>query len=187
MVEFPTVVMKTRSLLTLRGYEVDELFEYENRYVMHPTRTNSEGITIKMIVWVLKEPKVVGVAVARDIQRDMIEEDATRGMIVGGARFTPAAKKHSRKNGIELVEGNYASFDLFGHELVPEHTIADSDEVDLVLDHYGIDKPHLPRIRRDDPAVRVLGARTGQVIRVERDSATAGRTYYYRLVIDSKR
>ena len=113
----------------------------------------------------------------------MEENDASRGMIVGGDRFTPAAKKHSRKTAVELVEGNYASFDLFGHELVPNHIIADPDEVDLVLSHYGIKKPHLPRIKRDDPAVRVLGARTGQVIRVERDSETAGRTYYYRLVV----
>ncbi|MFW9805142.1 MAG: DNA-directed RNA polymerase subunit H [Candidatus Thorarchaeota archaeon] len=86
---------------------------------------------------------------------------------------------------VELVDGGYASFDLFEHELVPPHVIASDEEIKLVLEHYGITKSQLPRIYRDDPAVRVLGARPGQVIRIERSSPTAGRSYYYRLVVDS--
>ncbi|MFX1483461.1 MAG: DNA-directed RNA polymerase subunit H [Promethearchaeota archaeon] len=81
--------------------------------------------------------------------------------------------------------GNYSSFDLFDHELVPPHVIAGADEVKLVLEHYGIDKSQLPRIFRNDPAVKVLGARPGQVLRIERNSPVAGMTYYYRLVVDS--
>ncbi|MHA2396859.1 MAG: DNA-directed RNA polymerase subunit H [Candidatus Thorarchaeota archaeon] len=86
---------------------------------------------------------------------------------------------------VELVDGGYASFDLFEHELVPTHIIASEDEIQLVLDHYGIEKNQLPRIFRDDPAVRLLGARPGQIIRIERASLTAGVTFYYRLVVDS--
>ncbi len=69
--------------------------------------------------------------------------------------------------------------------MVPAHVIAEDSEVEMVLEHYGINKTHLPRIQVKDPAARVLGARPGQVIRVERDSPTAGRTYYYRLVVDT--
>ncbi|MHA1948550.1 MAG: DNA-directed RNA polymerase subunit H [Candidatus Thorarchaeota archaeon] len=83
------------------------------------------------------------------------------------------------------MEGHYASFDLFEHEMVPTHIIAEDTEIQMVIDHYGINKTQLPRIQVRDPAARVLGARPGQVIRIERDSPTAGRTYYYRLVIDS--
>ncbi|MHA2005173.1 MAG: hypothetical protein ACW960_13875, partial [Candidatus Thorarchaeota archaeon] len=64
MVEFPLLVMKTRGLLTLRGYLVEELLEYEDRYVMHPTR-EAEDVTVKSTVWIFKEPKVIGVAVVR--------------------------------------------------------------------------------------------------------------------------
>ncbi|MCK4484870.1 MAG: DNA-directed RNA polymerase subunit H [Candidatus Thorarchaeota archaeon] len=106
-------------------------------------------------------------------------------MLVGGTRYTPAAKKHARATRVELVEGGYASFDLFGHELVPQHTIAEDSEVQLVLNHYGIKKSQLPRILRDDPAARVLGAKVGQVIRIGRTSPTAGSIYYYRLVVDT--
>ncbi|MGY5852717.1 MAG: DNA-directed RNA polymerase subunit H [Candidatus Thorarchaeota archaeon] len=85
------------------------------------------------------------------------------------------------------MEGGYASFELFGHQLVPNHTIATEDEILLVLNHYGIEKPQLPRIFRDDPAARVLDAKPGHVIRIERESQTAGKVFYYRLVVDSKR
>ncbi|MHA2085820.1 MAG: DNA-directed RNA polymerase subunit H [Candidatus Thorarchaeota archaeon] len=88
---------------------------------------------------------------------------------------------------MELVEGGYASFELFGHELVPKHIIATDEEVQLVLGHYGIEKSQLPRIRREDPAARVLGAKISQVIRIERESPTAGKVYYYRLVVDPAR
>ena len=69
--------------------------------------------------------------------------------------------------------------------VISSHAFASEEEIQLVLDHYGIEKNQLPRIFRDDPAVRVLGARPGQVIRIERDSPTAGKSFYYRLVVDS--
>jgi DNA-directed RNA polymerase subunit H (RpoH/RPB5) len=46
-------------------------------------------------------------------------------------------------------------------------------------------KSQLPRILRDDPAARVLGAKVGQIVRIERASPTAGPIYYYRLVVDT--
>jgi DNA-directed RNA polymerase subunit H (RpoH/RPB5) len=184
IIEIPSVVLKTRALLALRGFTTGELLEYENRFKMIPTR-DSEDVTLMYTVWVLKEEKVVGVAIVRDLVKEMEENGSQRGMLVGGARFTPASKKFAKVSQVELVEGHYASFDLFDHEMVPAHIIAEDSEVQMVLDHYGINKTHLPRIQVRDPAARVLGARPGQVIRVERDSPTAGRTYYYRLVIDT--
>ncbi|MHA1484531.1 MAG: hypothetical protein ACTSPR_04340, partial [Candidatus Thorarchaeota archaeon] len=128
--------MKTRALLNLRRYVVDEVLEYENRYVLYPEKTD-EGDVLKSVVWIFKEQKVIGVAIVRDIGKEMEETNSIQGMLVGGTRYTPAAKKHARKIRVELVDGGYASFDLFGHELVPQHTIAEDSEIDLVLTHYG--------------------------------------------------
>jgi DNA-directed RNA polymerase subunit H (RpoH/RPB5) len=186
MVDLPASVIKTRALLTLRGYKVDDLFEYEDRYVMLPAKQMGEEV-VKSVVWVFKEAKVVGVAIVKDIARDMEEAQAQEGVLVGGSRFTPAARKFARASRVELVEGTYSSFDLFQHELVPKHTIINDDEIKMVLKHFSIKKPQLPRILRDDPAAKVLGAKAGQVIRIERDSPTAGRTFYYRLVVESSR
>ncbi len=177
------MILKTRGLLTLRGYAVEELLEYDDKYVMHPKK-ELEDTTVLSVAWVFKEPKVVGVALVRELVKDMEEANAQEGMLVGGSRVTPASKKHARETRVELVEGGYASFDLFGHELVPSHVIADEEEVRLVLDHYGIEKSQLPRIYRDDPAAKVLGAKAGQVVRIQRDSDTAGQTYYYRLTVE---
>ncbi len=184
MIELPRAVLKTRSLLNLRFYSINEVLEYENKFVMYPER-EIDGQLKRYTVWVLREPTIVGVALIRDLAREMEETDSVRGMLVGGSRFTPAAKKIAISSRIELIVGNYSSFDLFEHELVPKHIIASNDEVQLVLNHYGIKKNQLPRIFRDDPAVKVLGANPGEIIRVERDSPTAGLTYYYRLVVDS--
>jgi DNA-directed RNA polymerase subunit H len=184
MIELPSTVVRTRNLLNLRSFSVNEVFEYDDRYVMYPIR-EVQGEARKYVVWILKESKVVGVAYVKDLAREMEETNSQRGMLVGGMRFTPAAKKMARISRVELVDAGYASFDLFEHELVPVHIIAAADEIQLVLDHYGIGKDQLPRIFRDDPAVKVLGARPGQVIRIERNSPTAGKTYYYRLVVDS--
>lgn len=183
-VEIPSIVIKTRALLALRGFTANQLLEYDDRFVLHPTRTSEKGL-LKYVVWILKEEKVVGVAIVRELVKEMEETESQRGMLVGGTRFTPASKKYAKASKVELVEGNYASFDLFGHELVPPHVIAENSEIQLVLDHYRIKKTQLPRIQSRDPAAKVLGARPGQVVRVERASLTAGLAYYYRLVVDS--
>jgi DNA-directed RNA polymerase subunit H len=180
----PSVVMKTRALLMLRGYVSTEVLEYENRYVLLPTRGVKDK-QIQSLVWIFKEPRVVGIALTRELATEMEETNATEGMLVGGFRVTPAAKKFSRQNRIELVDAGYASFDLFGHDLVPHHIIADESEVKLVLNYFGITRSQLPRIRRSDAAVKLLGAKKGQVVRVHRDSPTAGQVYYYRLVSEA--
>ncbi|NWF95286.1 MAG: DNA-directed RNA polymerase subunit H [Candidatus Thorarchaeota archaeon] len=186
MVEIPSIIVKTRTLLSLRGYTLDEYLEFDDRYEMVPEKREGEEVS-KLVVWIFKEPRVVGVATVKDVARGMEEAGAAEGMMVGGSRFTPAAKKQAKAMKVELVEGNYSSFDLFDHELVPKHVIASEDEVKMVLDHYGIKRPHLPRIMRDDPAAKLLGARPGQVLRIERKSKTAGVAYYYRLVVDGAR
>jgi DNA-directed RNA polymerase subunit H (RpoH/RPB5) len=184
LIEIPQIVLKTRALLTLRSYSTDELLEYEDRFVLHPVRGEDDE-RILSVVWIYKEPRVIGVAVIRELLKAIEEANAHEGALVGGSRITPAAKKLALQSRVELVMAGYAAFDLFGHELVPPHIIAEEDEVDLVLSHFGITRSQLPRIRRTDSAAKVLGAKAGQVIRIERESQTAGSAYYYRLVTDT--
>ena len=181
MYDLPRPVVKTRGLLNLRAYKTTELLEYEDKFVMYPTK-EKDGKQLRYVVWILKEIRVVGIALLRDLATKMEENEAQRGMLVGGSRYTPAGKKYAKSARIELVEGGYASFDLFEHELVPKHWIASDDEIKMVLNHYKIEKAQLPRIASNDPAVKVLGALPGQVLRIERDSLTSGTSYYYRLV-----
>lgn len=76
--------------------------------------------------------------------------------------------------------------DVTDHELVPEHSVLDGEEIEDVLEEYDIKKTDLPKIKRTDPAIRDLeaDAAAGDVVEVVRDSRTADRAVVYRLVVD---
>ena len=73
--------------------------------------------------------------------------------------------------------------DISKHKLVPKHTIlGDADKQEL-LQRYNITLNHLPRILLTDPMVKVLDAKVGDVVKIVRESPTAGRAEYYRVVV----
>ena len=69
------------------------------------------------------------------------------------------------------------------HELVPKHEILEEEELNLVLQKYGIDKDNLPKIKSSDAIAKAIGAKRGNVLKITRRSVTAGESTYYRLVI----
>ncbi len=72
---------------------------------------------------------------------------------------------------------------IASHMLVPKHDILTPDETKALLDKYKISINQLPRIMEDDVVVKEIGANVGDVIRITRQSATAGLSGYYRLVV----
>ncbi len=74
-------------------------------------------------------------------------------------------------------------FSLLDHQLIPKHEIMSEDELKSVLKKYSIDKEKLPKIKIVDPVIQEIGAQTGDVVRISRNSQTAGEAFYYRLVI----
>ena len=66
---------------------------------------------------------------------------------------------------------------------MPLHEILDEEEASLVLKKYGITKDQLPKILTNDPVVKAIGAKEGQVLKITRRSRTAGESIYYRLVV----
>ncbi len=70
------------------------------------------------------------------------------------------------------------------HILVPKHEVLSAEEAQKVLDMYHV-KPHqLPYILSSDPAIRELGAKPGDIIKITRKSDVSGTVYYYRFVIE---
>jgi len=67
--------------------------------------------------------------------------------------------------------------------MVPDHQIMDGEEAKDLLATYHISLEQLPKIYHDDPAVKAIGGDVGNVIRITRDSRTAGRAEAYRLVV----
>ncbi|MBS3107399.1 DNA-directed RNA polymerase subunit H [Candidatus Woesearchaeota archaeon] len=74
--------------------------------------------------------------------------------------------------------------DLTAHTLVPKHEIVSKEEINKILERYNITIYQLPRILAEDPVVKVINAKTGDIIKVTRKSPTIGESHYYRLVSD---
>ncbi|QSZ66851.1 DNA-directed RNA polymerase subunit H [Methanofollis aquaemaris] len=74
-------------------------------------------------------------------------------------------------------------FNVIDHEMVPDHQIMSEGEVAELLSRYQIALEQLPRIYGDDPAVKSIGATTGDVIKIVRKSQTAGLAESYRYVV----
>jgi len=72
---------------------------------------------------------------------------------------------------------------VFVHELVPKHDILNKKEADEVLQKFHLRPYQLPYIKLSDPAVVSLGAKPGDIIRIQRRSSTAGECFSYRYVI----
>jgi DNA-directed RNA polymerase subunit H len=72
--------------------------------------------------------------------------------------------------------------EIFKNELVPKHEILNEDNKADLLKTLNISSSQLPKILSNDPAVKALGAKKGDVIKIMRKSQTAGEYNYYRLV-----
>jgi len=68
--------------------------------------------------------------------------------------------------------------------MVPHHEVLSESDAKAVLQKYSIDKEDLPKIRVDDPAAQAVGAQVGDILKITRESPTAGTFVAYRLVIE---
>ncbi|MBC7100266.1 DNA-directed RNA polymerase subunit H [Methanothermobacter tenebrarum] len=74
--------------------------------------------------------------------------------------------------------------DILKHQLVPEHVILSEEEAEKVLKEMKIHAEQLPSIRTDDPVVKAIGAKEGDILKIIRESPTAGKFVTYRIVQD---
>jgi len=112
---------------------------------------------------------------------------AKRGIIIARGRYVKDAKMRAKKAGevkIELIPKEFPTFNIFKHELVPEHRILSPEEAKEVLERYRVEPYQLPWIRASDPAVIAIGAEPGDIIEIRRKSATAGEAIFYRYVVE---
>ena len=68
--------------------------------------------------------------------------------------------------------------------LVPKHEIMSEDEISEEFSDVDYDYKNLPKIKSDDPVVKAIGAEAGNVLRITRESQTAGVFVTYRIVED---
>lgn len=71
------------------------------------------------------------------------------------------------------------------HIYVPKHEIISKQEAEQVLAKYNCKPTELPLIFVSDPAIMGLGVKPGDMIKITRQSPTAGHSTYYRYVVES--
>lgn len=70
------------------------------------------------------------------------------------------------------------------HSLVPKHEKLSQEKAKEVLESYNVTVRNLPKMKGKDPAIRKLEAKEGDLIKITRDSPTAGKAVFFRVVIE---
>ncbi|MCQ2961555.1 MAG: DNA-directed RNA polymerase subunit H [archaeon] len=74
------------------------------------------------------------------------------------------------------------AFNILKHSAVPEHEILSDEEIKEIFADVDYDVSQLPKIKVNDPVSKAIGAEEGQVLKITRQSQTAGIFVTYRLV-----
>ena len=73
-------------------------------------------------------------------------------------------------------------FDILQHSNVPKHEILSDSEIEKIFAEVEYEIKQLPKIKSDDPVVKAIDAKEGDILRITRESQTAGTFITYRLV-----
>lgn len=175
---------KVNLLCKFRDYVKKEEAEHEDSRDIVAVKRGVEGrILIRIIHKTSLASGAVGVALLRKMDKEIKSEDYKKGILIG-EKFTVSAGKEARTKGIEAIPGNkIPAFNIFDHHLVPKHEILGKDEASKLLKEYHVRPHQLPRIKASDPAVFLIGGRRGDIVKITRESPTAGEHITYRYVV----
>ena len=172
---------KAKVLIELRGYKLIKRQEQKDTISFTIKMPREER---KALLWCIPTEGTVGVAYTNQLDKAMKEAEVDNGIIVTSGRYTQAAKKKAKEKGIELIPRIFPAFNIFKHVLVPKHEILAPEEKEELLTKYRVRPYQLPQIRASDPAARAIGARPGDIVRIMRESRTAGKYTAYRYVVE---
>jgi DNA-directed RNA polymerase subunit H len=172
---------KAEVLIKLRGYKLIKKQKHEDAigYIVNMPKEKE-----KALIWCVPGETTVGIASINRLQKVMKDIELERGIIVTDGRYTHAVKIGAKKKRIELLPKMFPAFDLFEHALVPKHEILEDKEKEELLTRLRVHPYQLPQISSSDPAVKAIGAKPGDILRIIRKSPTAGKQMAYRYVIE---
>jgi DNA-directed RNA polymerase subunit H len=172
------VIDGAKSILLTRGFEVTSESENDEYHDIFGKNSDKKTIIVR-----IPEKEVVGVKELREYREEIEEKGYDHALLLALNKYTHYAKREAKAAGIETFSIKFPFFNLFKHYLVPVHEFATEEEVDELEKKYSIYKYQLPKISSEDPAVQLLGAKVGDVLKIKRDSPTAGEFLVYRTVV----
>ncbi|GAB6028878.1 DNA-directed RNA polymerases I, II, and III subunit RPABC1 [Chamberlinius hualienensis] len=147
---------------------------------------HNDDPTDQMFVFFPEEAKI-GIKTIKTYCQRMQEENISRAIIVVQQGMTPSAKQSlvdmAPKYILEQFLESELLINITEHELVPEHVVMTPEEKQELLARYKLKDGQLMRIQSGDPVARYFGLKRGQVVKIIRNSDTAGRYISYRLVV----
>jgi len=69
------------------------------------------------------------------------------------------------------------------HFLIPKHFMLSKEQAAELLKKYNLTLDQLPKISKDDAAIAAFKPDRGEIVKIVRDSPTAGKSVYFRRVI----
>lgn len=69
--------------------------------------------------------------------------------------------------------------------MVPKHVKINDSEKEKLLKDYNVKLKQLPKILKNDPAIKELDVKPGEIIKIIRKSQTAGECMFYRVVANA--
>jgi DNA-directed RNA polymerase subunit H len=174
---------KAEVLIKLRKYKLIKKEKHEGAvaYIVNIPKDKE-----KALVWCILEEATVGIAMMNALYKLLETKELERAIVITEGRFTHAAKQGAkkRKGKIELLPKSFPVFEIFEHKLVPKHEILTEKEKTEILAQYKIQPYQMPQIISTDPAVKAIGAKPGDMLRIIRKSATAGKHIAFRYVVE---
>lgn len=172
---------KAEVLIKLRKYKLIEKEKHEGAFAYV---VDIPAEKAKAIVWCILDSTTVGITAMNALYKVMKEREIDRAIVVTEGRYTHAVKTGAKKKNVELLLKSFPVFDIFEHELVPLHEILPEKEKTALLEKYKVQPYQMPQIKSTDPAVKAIGAKPGDVLKIIRKSSTAGEHISYRYVVE---
>ena len=115
----------------------------------------------------------------------MKETKVNSGIIIISGKLSQQAKQKlqeiNQELQVEIFTVNELVVNITEHELVPKHILLSKEDKEILLKRYKIKENQLPKILVTDPVARFLGLKRGDVVKIIRNSETAGRYITYRI------
>ena len=172
---------KAEVLIKLRKYKLIKKEKHEGAFAYTIDIPEDKQ---KAIVWCILDQATVGIAAMNTLYKVMKEKEIDRAIVVTEGRYTHAVKTGAKKKNVELLLKSFPVFDIFEHALVPMHEILTEQEQTELLEKYKVKPYQMPQIKSTDPAVKAIGAKPGDTLRIIRKSSTAGEHIAYRYVVE---
>eukprot|EP00038_Savillea_parva_P003471 m.126243 g.126243 ORF g.126243 m.126243 type:complete len:216 (+) comp11184_c0_seq1:362-1009(+) len=120
--------------------------------------------------------------------KKMQEGSVKRGIVAVQSKITPMARVAIQEMKPQYTLEQFTELELMvnitEHMYVPKHTVLSETDKQIILARYKMSEEQMPRIQETDPIARYFGLMQGQLLKIVRQSPTAGRYVTYRICMN---